>query len=394
MRLLSSARPLLAAHGAAPSTAMVMEPSLLNGVGDVSTALAFADQGQNLAGIFFQASLLPYVGFLYFLGYEGNRCPKAAQFGAQFLLLFVISTVVTGIVTKSTYGSSLADVDWLHGGAEALLTTSNLFLGFGFAGALSSGKMEPADAEIATAPRIAAGALALAVFGSAFAGPALGLQVHDAFLFGVGALPADLLAGLPLHDEPANALSIPTWAIHFSSVFEYLFAMGMVWQFAKLSGNPRWRGLTWGMLPLHASGVAACTYHFFYNNPDLAFLVTLQAGLTFLGNSTVCIAALRIALSNGWTLQQLNPFAEKEGGEPAAPVTDSAAAAASFPGAAVAPNAVKLVLLTALASVAVKYGELLLGGFPFEANAIAAALIWAAPPAAVPWRYKQLSAEQ
>ena len=33
----------------------------------------------------------------------------------------------------------------------------------------------------------------------------------------------------------------------------------------------------WGMLPLHASGVAACTYHFFFNNPDLAFLVTLHA---------------------------------------------------------------------------------------------------------------------
>ena len=41
-------------------------------------------------------------------------------------LLFVVSTVVTGIVTKGQYQSSLADVDWLHGGAEALLTTSNL----------------------------------------------------------------------------------------------------------------------------------------------------------------------------------------------------------------------------------------------------------------------------
>ena len=38
---------------------------------------------------FFQASLLPYLLFLYFLGFEGNRTPKVAQFGFQFLLLFV-----------------------------------------------------------------------------------------------------------------------------------------------------------------------------------------------------------------------------------------------------------------------------------------------------------------
>ena len=37
--------------------------------------LAFADQGQNLAGIFFQGSLPPYLAFLYFLGFEKNRTP-------------------------------------------------------------------------------------------------------------------------------------------------------------------------------------------------------------------------------------------------------------------------------------------------------------------------------
>jgi hypothetical protein len=154
-------------------------------------------------------------------------------------------------VTKGTYSSSLADVDWLHGGAEALLTTSNLFLGFGLASTLNSGRMEEADAsmESTRVQRYAAGVLALAVFGSAFAGPQLGLEAHSPFLFGAGALPDSLLAAspLPLHAEPVNALSIPTWAIHFSSVFEYLFAMGMVWQMATLSGNERWKGLTWGM---------------------------------------------------------------------------------------------------------------------------------------------------
>ena len=97
-----------------------------------TSLLAFSDQGGNLAGQFFQFSLLPYLLFLYFLGYEGNNTPKQAMFGFQFLLLFVLSTVFTGIVTKSVYGSTLADVDWLHGAAEALLTTSNLYVATGF----------------------------------------------------------------------------------------------------------------------------------------------------------------------------------------------------------------------------------------------------------------------
>ena len=33
----------------------------------------------------------------------------------------------------------------------------------------------------------------------------------------------------------------------------------------QVTGNEKWKGLTWGMLPLHASGLAACTYHFFFN---------------------------------------------------------------------------------------------------------------------------------
>ena len=37
-----------------------------------------------------------------------------------------------------------------------------------------------------------------------------------------------------------------------------------IWKFADATDNPKWKGLTWGMLPLHASGIAACTYHVFY----------------------------------------------------------------------------------------------------------------------------------
>jgi hypothetical protein len=93
-----------------------------------SVNLAFSDQGQNLAGIFFQASLLPYLAFLYFLSFRANRINNIGNFGFQFILLFVASTIPAGIVSKLTYGTSLANVDWLHGGAELLLTVANVLI--------------------------------------------------------------------------------------------------------------------------------------------------------------------------------------------------------------------------------------------------------------------------
>ena len=93
-----------------------------------TTLLAFADQGQNLAGIFFQASLVPYLLFLYFLQFRANRLTDTANFGFQFVLLFVLSTIPSGIISKSVYGMSLANVDWLHGGAETLLTVANVLI--------------------------------------------------------------------------------------------------------------------------------------------------------------------------------------------------------------------------------------------------------------------------
>ena len=47
-----------------------------------------------------------------------------------------------------------------------------------------------------------------------------------------------------MHSEPVNALSIPTWAIHFSSVFEFIFAMNIIWNYAETTGNEKWKGLS------------------------------------------------------------------------------------------------------------------------------------------------------
>jgi hypothetical protein len=186
--------------------------------------VAFADQAGTLAGTFFQASLLPYIGFLYFLGYAPNNTPKQALFGFQFLLLFVLSTVFTGIVTKSVYGASLANTDWLHGAAEALLTTSNLYVASGFRNALA-GEAAPEGPSF----RFPALAIFALVVAATAAGPSLGVEQHSAFLYGIGNLGENPLAGVldSVRSEPINALSLPTWAIHFSSVFEWLFAMSM-----------------------------------------------------------------------------------------------------------------------------------------------------------------------
>jgi hypothetical protein len=105
---------------------------------------------------------------------------------------------------------------------------------------------------------------------------------------------ADPAAALELHMEPSNALSLPTWAVHTSSVLEWLAGMGLMWRYGEVSGNPRWKGMTWGMLPCLGSAMCACTWHFFYNAPELEFLVTLQAGLTVMGNFTCWLAAYRI----------------------------------------------------------------------------------------------------
>ena len=107
--------------------------------------------------------------------------------------------------------------------------------------------------------------IGLAAFG-AFAlalvlGTNLGVGVHAPFLLGLGNLPTEWVQSQSFvsHAEPVNALSIPTWAIHWSSVFEFVFAMNLVWKYAETTKNETWKGLTWGMLPLHASGLCACT---------------------------------------------------------------------------------------------------------------------------------------
>ena len=359
-----------------------------------SLLLSFSDQGQNLAGIFFQASLLPYLLFLYFLSFRANRISSLANFGFQFILIFVISTIPSGIISKSVYGYSLADTDWLHGGAESLLTISNILIVLGLKQAMTSENPPKIDLGRNTALIIAG----LFVTAMAIGPSILNLEGHSQFLSGIGNLPTEYVQSLSFvsHNEPANALSIPTWAIHFSSVIEYLFAMSLVWDYAVTTRNPKWKGLTWGMLPLHASGICACTYHFFYNPSSLQFLVTSQAGLTLLGNITLMIAAFRIASSNGWTLNELNPFPPS----PTSPIGLVADGIAAMP-LDVKPLeetdydtspilAAKLVGLTLALSYAVKYGELGID-LPFTPNPVVASSMIVGIPAITAYNFYRKS---
>ncbi len=79
----------------------------------------------------FALSLFPYLGFLWFLTRSG-KTPRLALIGFYTLLVFVAVTIPAGIYAQVAYGKELANVDWLHGGAEFFLTLSNILVVLGF----------------------------------------------------------------------------------------------------------------------------------------------------------------------------------------------------------------------------------------------------------------------
>lgn len=79
----------------------------------------------------FALSLFPYIGFLWFMT-RNPQTPRLALIGFYVLLVFVAITIPAGIYSRANYGLELANVDWLHGGAEAFLTFSNILVVLGF----------------------------------------------------------------------------------------------------------------------------------------------------------------------------------------------------------------------------------------------------------------------
>ena len=270
-----------------------------------------AEQWELIEGNLFGASLFPYLAFLYYLGKPEVQMPPRALFGFKFLLAFVFGTIPCAIFAKLRYDDILANVDWLHGPAESLLTITNLLIVVGMREGLrearggGGGGLE--GKKTVDGSSVGGALLGWSAFAAtaALASVVAGADVAYAFEANASASTsaASLLNDVSLlfgsRAEPANALSLPTWVIHVSSLIEWLVAMGLIWEYADVTGNQAYKGLTWGMVPCHASGIAACTFHVFYNAPVLSAVVATQAGLTVVGNATCAFAAYRMAKAAG-----------------------------------------------------------------------------------------------
>ena len=191
---------------------------------------------------------------------------------------------------------------------------------------------------------------------------------------------------MPLTFFPSDHNSLHfSWIIHISSLVEFLVAMGFAWRWADVSNNPTWKGLTWGLLPLHSSGITACTYHLFYNG--IPVLVPLQALLTCVGNVTAAYAAFRIARYKGWkpgldealpswaqTMLRFDDEGSAQDGQNDATIREESASLVGFEDLGNALKGdndysfvAKLFVGCALASYGVKYGSTFFD-FPYSAN--------------------------
>jgi hypothetical protein len=89
----------------------------------------------------FGLSLFPYLLFLFFITKSG-KLPKLALWGFYGTLIFVAITIPAGIYAQVVYGTSLSNVDWLHGGAESFLTITNILLVIGLKSGLDKNSMQ------------------------------------------------------------------------------------------------------------------------------------------------------------------------------------------------------------------------------------------------------------
>jgi hypothetical protein len=412
-----------------------------------------AEQWELIEGNLFGASLFPYLAFLYYLGKPEVQMPPRALFGFKFLLAFVFGTIPCAIFAKLRYDDILANVDWLHGPAESLLTITNLFIVVGMREGLREARRDDGGGggdregkKTVDGSSVGGALLGWSAFAAtaALASVVAGAGVAYASEAGTSASTstASLLSEVSLlfrtHAEPANALSLPTWIIHVSSLIEWLVAMGLIWEYADVSGNQAYKGLTWGMVPCHASGIAACTFHVFYNAPVLSAVVATQAGLTVVGNATCAFAAYRMAKAAGANVampweegfegffdskrdddKSRRDVAEKSSGVARGEAFDETGEPGLFAGASAwrakttmsdglfgwedlstawsrdsdAVLIAKLFVVSTGVSAAVKWGSLGLD-FPFEPSVSLAFLIIFAPTALNVLKWNQISADE
>ena len=91
-----------------------------------------------------------------------------------------------------------------------------------------------------------------------------------------------------------HELSFGTWLIHISSVIEWIFDILVI---NKISTYKKYNLFFWlslAMIPNLIGAMCAITWHIYDNQEILYGLVSLQAIFTFIGNSTLALAAIII----------------------------------------------------------------------------------------------------
>ena len=152
-------------------------------------------------------------------------------------------------------------MDWLHGSAESMLTITNLLIVFGLKKARNTFISEQQQ-KVSNEAAVGKQSPSLSSSDKLFD---LSLPIAT-LLLAMSTVNTGMIPLAQAHVEPLNALSIPTWMVHVSSLLEWLVAMQLIWEHSIVSGNPRWKGLTLGMIPSHTSGLCkffimpACTY--------------------------------------------------------------------------------------------------------------------------------------
>ena len=91
-----------------------------------------------------------------------------------------------------------------------------------------------------------------------------------------------------------HELSFGTWFIHISSVIEWIFTIFVIQKISTYKKYNLFFWLSLAMVPNLIGAMCAITWHIYDNHENLYGLVSLQGIFTFIGNSTLALAAIVI----------------------------------------------------------------------------------------------------
>jgi len=91
-----------------------------------------------------------------------------------------------------------------------------------------------------------------------------------------------------------HELSFGSWLIHISSVVEWIFAILVINKISKYKKYNLFFWLSLAMVPNLIGAMCAITWHIYANQESLYGLVSLQGIFTFIGNSTLAFASIKI----------------------------------------------------------------------------------------------------